>query len=943
MSSPEISFGPFQFNTASRLLTEGETPVQLSVRALSILSVLIETPGRLVSKAELLDRAWPGLKVDESNLRVQISGLRKALGDHGNFIRSEACLGYRFVGKLATSKPAVPARQLRVPRTATMPLGREEVIASIVGLLGNNRLVTIVGPGGIGKTTVALALANEVGGAYRDGACFVDFGRVADEKQVYAAVTGSLDFAIEVAPTVEQILLALHGQRLLLILDSCEHVTERVAQLAERILTETSDICILVTTRESLRVAGEAVWRLEPLETPPLSVQAAASNIQGYSSVQLFARTARQGAVNFQLNDGNAETVAEICRRLDGIPLAIELAASMVDVLGIDEIRCGLDKRFSVLNVDRRTAIPRQRSMAATIDWSYSLLPAREKTVLRRLACFTGSFTADAAIAVASGDELDAATVLNAVAALANKSLLNVNHQVVPLEYRLLETTKAYARCAPCPVRERERANERHARYFLNVLEQMNWDAYDPAAERTKMRGYLEEVRAALDWAFAADPRLGMMLTLAAERLWLEFASLAQGIHYLGLAARQIDDDPGIDPDLRARVLVAHAAAQAYIMAPGHDDTALYEQAWRSAQIAQDDFLQLRALYALIHNLLRRRRSPSYYLEEFSAVAARSGDTAVQHLPLVLSAYHDVEASDVVSSSRKLDSFITNCAHFPRKYSVFFGHNGVFMCQVTFALIRYWMGYCGQARSLLAALVDEAEYRANPTALCFALAHGAIWCELRSGDIDRAAVYLKKLEEIATLYKPWQGLVETYRAILMRHEGGDLRAAEKLLNHTLQNEIFLKKQAGLFPVFLFELAEIQLMLGDLHGTEATLSEAMTYRMNDQDARTIGRHDHLLAQLRMARNQPGDLDTARDLFKRAIEVTSFRSIYLFEFEATVGLAELELAAARSDEARLLIKSLLARLDDRGSLPLMARAQDILDRTSKRTRKLALSLP
>src|SRR5262249_27911460 len=202
---------------------------------------------------ELLDRGWPGLNVDEAILRVQISGLRKALGKHKNLIRAEASLGYRFVGKVTTRYPsnrALAKRPFRVPRTATTPpLGRAAVIAGIVGLLGSNRLVTIVGPGGVGKTTVALALANEVGDAYKDGACFVDLGRVADAKQVYAAVTGSLDFPIEVAPSTEQILFALHARRLLAILDSCERGTKSVAQLAERILTETSDICILVTSR----------------------------------------------------------------------------------------------------------------------------------------------------------------------------------------------------------------------------------------------------------------------------------------------------------------------------------------------------------------------------------------------------------------------------------------------------------------------------------------------------------------------------------------------------------------------------------------------------------------------------------------------------------------------------------------------------------------------
>ncbi|MBY5652632.1 hypothetical protein HFO32_23055 [Rhizobium leguminosarum] len=942
MSTPDAVFGPFRFNRVRRVLIKGEVPVQLGARALAILSALIETPGQLVTKRELFEKAWPGLTVDEANLKVQISGLRKALGDEGNFIRAEASLGYRFIGDIAfghRSNEASERRRFRAPQNLTTPIGRDEVTSNICDLLNKNRLVTILGTGGIGKTTVALAVARKLAESYADGICFVDLGRIVHQDQVIAAIKGALDLHDGEEASIEQILLGIHRRQLLLILDCCEHVIENVAQLAERVLAETTNIQILVTSRESLRVAGEVVWRLEPLEIPPLSLQGAASDIDGYSSVQLFMRTVRQTIGDFLITDESAISVAEICRRLDGIPLALELAASVVNILGIAEIRRGLDQRFALLDLDRRAVIPRHRSMGATIDWSYNQLSPRLQAVIRRLACFAGPFTLDAASSVAPGEGMNAQSVPNAIVELVNKSLLSLNHQADPHEYRLLETTKAYASQAQGPFGEGQLARENHARYFLSLLEQQNWDDYEPVLGRAKMQGCLEEIRAALDWAFEFNGALAVRLTLAAERLWLELTSLSQSIHYLGLAMREVNADPDADAALRARVLVSYVSSQSHILISGVDEGSLVEQAWRAAQAAQDEFLQLRALYAFIDYLNFARRPLQYELDEFSVLAAKSDDPAIQQLPLLISGYYDVEHSDIVSSVNKLETFVANCVYFPRKYYLYFGNSLTLYSEVTVSLMRYWLGYCEQARTALAVLVESAEYRANSSTLCFVLAHGALLCELRSGDVDIASDYLQKLEQIAAFYKPWNVLVVCYRAILTKEEYkkqivsvSDLRAAEQSLGKELKTEPFLKKQGGLFPILLFELAETRLILRDFEGVLETLQEAMTYCTNDQDARIIGEHERILAQTLVARNEPGDLEAAGVHFRRSIEVARFRSLYLYEFEATLGLAELELATGRPIVAGELVTQLLDRLADRDQLPGMARAQDILHHAS-----------
>jgi predicted ATPase len=429
------------------MLWEGDTLLQVGARALAILSALTEAPGRLVAKCELLERAWPDGRVDEANLKVQISTLRRALRGYEGLIRAEASLGYRFLGEAVPRDPDrnIPRRRFSMPRLLTEPIGRDNVVADIVRLLKENHLVTVLGPGGIGKTTVALAIAHRLPDTIADETCFVDLNGIARDDQLYGAVARALDFPVGEAPTLEQIQVALQGRNLLLVFDSCEHVTDAVAVLVEHVLSFSDQVRILVTSRESLRVGAEFVWHLEPLEVPPPSLIDTAANAARYSAVQLFTRTAADVSGDFTFDDESAPAIVELCRRLDGIPLVIKTAASMVGTLDIGEICRGLDQRLSLLEPDRQAAKPGQRSLLSTLDSSYDRLPLNERAVLRRLAHFAGAFTLDAAVAVAGDDAMDASVVREAVVALANKSFLIVNHQISPPEYRLFETVRAYA------------------------------------------------------------------------------------------------------------------------------------------------------------------------------------------------------------------------------------------------------------------------------------------------------------------------------------------------------------------------------------------------------------------------------------------------------------------------------------------------------------------
>ena len=342
--------------------------MQVGARALAILSALTEAPGRLVTKRELLERAWPDGRVDEANLKVQISTLRKALRGYEGLIRAEASLGYRFLGETVPSDPDrnIPRRRLSMPPLLTEPIGRDDVVADIVRLLKENRLVTVLGPGGIGKTTVALAIAHRLSDTIADETCFVDLNGIARDDQLYGAVARALDFPVGEAPTLEQIQVALQGRNLLLVFDSCEHVTDAVALMVEHVLSFSDQVRILVTSRESLRVGAEFVWHLEPLEVPPPCLIDTAANAARYSAVQLFTRTAAEVSGDFTFDDESAPAIVELCRRLDGIPLVIKTAASMVGTLDIGEICRSLDQRLSLLR--RRSASRQTRTALPVLD-----------------------------------------------------------------------------------------------------------------------------------------------------------------------------------------------------------------------------------------------------------------------------------------------------------------------------------------------------------------------------------------------------------------------------------------------------------------------------------------------------------------------------------------------------------------------------------------------
>jgi predicted ATPase/DNA-binding winged helix-turn-helix (wHTH) protein/Flp pilus assembly protein TadD len=478
-----ISFGLFCLIPAERQLKKGDERLQLGSRALDTLVALAERAGEVVAQRDLISRVWPDVTVDEVNLRIQIALLRKALGDGRDGARYIATVpgrGYCFVAPVTrstrpssstpqplSSRPIAVADRLQtLPPTLARMIGRDEIVRLLSSQLMMHRLVSVVCAGGIGKTTVAISVAHALLDDFNGAVFFVDLSALTDAELVPGTVARAIGFMVQAEDPLRSLPAFIGDRKILLVLDNCEHVIDSAAMVAELLIGETPQAHVLTTSREALRVEGEHVHLLYALDCPPEDADLTAGEALRYPAAQLFMERAAAGGYHAALSDTDAPIVATICRRLDGIALAIELAASRAGSFGIRGIAQLLDNRLGLVWRGRRTALPRHQTLNAMFDWSYNLLSPHEKAVLNRLSVFVGHFRLEAACSVASDGEIDEGIVADAIASLLAKSLLSTTALHGLTYYRLLETTRIFAQTKLAEPSEANRVAVRHAEYY---------------------------------------------------------------------------------------------------------------------------------------------------------------------------------------------------------------------------------------------------------------------------------------------------------------------------------------------------------------------------------------------------------------------------------------------------------------------------------------------
>src|ERR1700675_541884 len=451
MASPappeRYRFGPFDLQPDNRRLLKDGATISLRPRAFDLLAALVDRAGHLVTKDELLDQVWPKMVVEEAALHVQVSALRKVLGPAA--ITTVSGRGYQFTLPVTTGdgqadRASKPKHNL--PYQLTSFIGREQEIAQLKELVTANRLVRSPGAGGAGKTRLAIEAASRLIDGFPDGVWLVELAALSDPDHVPQAVAQALEVKEQpTRPAIETLSDNLASKKLLLVLDNAEHLIEGCVQLADLILRRTPDVAILVTSRERLGMAGELTYRVPSLTVPGPGDNVVPDALLAYEGVRLFVERARLVRPEFSVASGNAAPLASICHRLDGIPLAIELAAPRLRSMSVEELSQRLDQRFALLTEGSRAALPRHRTLRSMLDWSYDLLTEREQAMLRRVAVFAGDWTLASAEQVCAGDGIDAPDVLEQLTSLVDKSLVVTDEQAGATRYRMLETIRQYA------------------------------------------------------------------------------------------------------------------------------------------------------------------------------------------------------------------------------------------------------------------------------------------------------------------------------------------------------------------------------------------------------------------------------------------------------------------------------------------------------------------
>ena len=532
-----MQFGRFSLVAQRRELLADGISVPIGGRAMDVLIALIDGHGELVTKDELLNRVWPTTVVEENALQFQISKIRKVLGNDRNFIKTISGRGYRFVAELevpsrseaaasdmgarAVVQPCGSPPTTNLPAPVSRLIGREAQLREVADLAAAHRLVTLTGGGGIGKTRLSIELARRLLSKFEDCVWLVELGAVSDPHLVLPTIATALGLAGPIS--LDRIAAALGERQNLLVLDNCEHLIEAAARIAEALLRASPSLQIVTSSREALRVDGECVYRVPALDVPAAN-SGDAEHALRFSSINLFVARARMAEAGFSLDAMNTQAVVEICRRLDGVPLAIELAAARAATLGVEELASRIDDRFGLLTGGHRTAPGRHRTLSASLDWSYDLLSEPERAVLRRIALFAADFTLPAIRAVVGALAGSECEITNRVRALVARSLLEADLRGAVPQYRLNETTRAYAREKLGESGELAVAARRHAEYFKDLLERDGIkQQMRPMAERlAAYSAAIDDVRAALEWAFSpgGDAVIGMALRAASEQHW---------------------------------------------------------------------------------------------------------------------------------------------------------------------------------------------------------------------------------------------------------------------------------------------------------------------------------------------------------------------------------------------------------------------------------------
>jgi predicted ATPase/DNA-binding winged helix-turn-helix (wHTH) protein len=920
----EVRFGPFRLNAAARLLLRDDKPVPLGGRALDILIALVQHAGEVLSRRELMKRVWPDVIVEEANLRIHIADLRKALGDGregARFITNVPGRGYCFVAPIQRRRSALaaaasaPVESLGthvIPTKLQRMVGRDETVRELCAQLACERMVSIVGPGGLGKTTVAIAVAHELSGEPESSICFADLDALDDESLVVPSVASAVGCLVQSQSSISGLTAWLADRRMLLILDNCEHVIEVAAALTDSLIRGAPSVRILATSREALRVEGESVYLLQPLANPSESIAATAKDAISSAAVQLFMERAAAGGHRQPLQDEEAPVVARICRQLDGIPLAIELAASRVGAYGIRGLAEMIEDRMALLWQGRRR-MPRHQTLRSALDWSYKLLSEDEASVLCRLSVFVGTFNLPAVRAVVGEPGDDVWRIPDVIASLVDKSLVALDPLGGDGSHRLLNTTRTYAAARLAERGEENTTARKHALYYLDYVREVEAvPASAGNAERSAWPRQIGNITAALDWSLspAGDVGIAMSLSAGAVPLFPRLSMVTECCHWCRRALSAMPQDcRGTKIELVLQQSLAMASTYAYGNSVEVRDA--LERGLTLAEALDERAHKLHLLTGL--NLYMTRggdfRAALSAAKRCAEVAQQGGvSQEIVIAEWLLGVSHHLLGDQAAAQRFYEDGF--RHAGAGQSEVEYFGYDHRMRALVGYARTMWFRGLADQAMRLAAQSIELARSRGHPVNFCMCgVSLLPIFVELV--DQHTAEDLIAQFADCARKHSlaPYVTGIEGIRGQLLVTRG-ETALGIKLLRHavtTLRTEQQWIRGTPLARV----LAESLARQGQVDEAARIIDELLA----EQSTGTYDVPELLRVRaVIMLASSPANPDAAEASLKSALESARAQSALALELRSATMLARLWADRQQTDNALQLLVEVQQRFSE-----------------------------
>jgi predicted ATPase/DNA-binding winged helix-turn-helix (wHTH) protein len=914
------AFGPFCLHTAERVLEREGRRLKIGGRAFDILLTLVERSPEVVNKRDLITQVWGNYPIEDGALRFSISALRTILGEDesstARYIVTVRGRGYCLAAPVvwttsSASSPSATVALSLLPRKPLAMIGRDAEVPEITRQIREHRFVSIIGAGGIGKTTVAIEVAHQLLAEFSQAVCFIDLGGVEDARLVAATLASELGIPVVSDQPGAAILNALREHRKLLVLDSCEHVVEAAAVLAESIFREAPHVHILTTSREALRAEGEHVHHLPALTCPPPDLESiTAQQALSFSAVQLFVKEAAHNVKVFELSDDDAPSVAEVCRRLDGIPLALELAARRVGVYGIQGTAALLDKQFRLWR-GRRTSLPRHQTLSATLDWSYHLLSEMEQLTLRRLAVFVGGFTLETALEVVA-EGLDPAEVTETLATLVDKSLVAFD-DAATMRYRLLDTTRDYAWRKLEDSGESMKLEQRYCEQLTRRLEAFESSvAMESSRESIDfVAANLRALRSALEWSFSAPSSavLGAKLVGAAASLLIQLSLLTECATWTERAIRSLDE---ANKGTRLELEIQTCFALSLIATKGNVQ-ATHDALIRALDLA-DHQADLPMQLLLAHGLYQwRLRSGDFRgLMELNlriqSAAKRIANPAADAIAKALAAITCFFIGDN-GESPVLSQIALAAPVYGSSLNLNSGTTPGVLSTLARSLWR--RGFPDQAVAMSERAINEVMERNHPASLCHILM-SSIVIPLKVGNLDRAEELIQQLLTCATKHRlltyeraavGWQGRLAILRNDLPR--GIDLLRNALACMHEDGYELYR-------PSMTAALAEGLAKAGRLELAYSTICEAVSWcKIRDRSYELLDLRrlkGDMLASISL------DTPAPAELLMSSLRLSNQRGLLSLELRSAISLAKLWRAQAAAREGFEMLSQIYSRFSE-----------------------------